>query len=47
MNEQYTAPDLKLVGEAKDVVFGNGFIGVDIWDEFMITDFEFQLDSKA
>lgn len=47
MDEQYTAPELKLVGEAKDVVFGNGFLGVDFWNEVLSTDFEFQMDSKV
>jgi hypothetical protein len=44
MNEQYVAPELKLVGDTRDVVLGSGNFGADVWGEVLIPDFEFQQD---
>ena len=44
MQEQYIAPELKLVGETDEVVLGLNAIGIDIRDEFMVQDMEFETD---
>lgn len=44
MNDQYTAPDLKLVGDAHDVVLGSLGFGNDIFGEFLVYGMEFADD---
>jgi hypothetical protein len=47
MNDQYTAPDLKLVGDAHDVVLGSLGVGNDIWGEILVPGMEFADDQIA
>jgi len=42
--EQYTAPELKLVGQASDVVMGMTDIGSDYAGEIYIPSMDFQAD---
>jgi hypothetical protein len=42
--EQYATPELTLVGETSDVVFGLGGVGADYLGELEIPDFEFLAD---
>lgn len=44
MHEQYTSPELTLVGNAEAVVFGSLGVGDDIWDQYQTTESEFQAD---
>ena len=44
MQEPYVAPELKLVGEASDVVLGFGAVGADLGGEALSQDMEFQAD---
>lgn len=44
MTKQYTAPDLKLVGDAQNVVLGSLGIGVDLRGEFQGFSMEFATD---
>ena len=43
-SEQYVAPELKLVGETKDVVFGLSGVGVDYANEIYIPEMDFAAD---
>lgn len=40
--EQYVAPELKLVGETNDVVLGGLGAGGDIWGMYWIPGMEFE-----
>jgi len=40
--EQYVAPELKLVGETDDVVLGGVGSGGDIWGMYLYVDMEFE-----
>ena len=42
--DQYVVPELKLVGQAADVVFGAGLLGDDYGGEIFIPDMEFAAD---
>jgi len=42
--EQYAAPELKLVGEADEVVLGGLGIGYDIWGQYGYAEMEFEAD---
>jgi len=42
--EQYTAPELKLVGKTNDVVFGLPGIGGDYAGEIYIPEMDFETD---
>jgi hypothetical protein len=44
MQEQYTAPQLKLVGNAHEVILGSMFVGVDFLSEILVSDMEFAED---
>jgi len=44
MRKEYTAPELKTVGQADQVVLGSFVTGVDILNEFLVGDSEFQPD---
>jgi hypothetical protein len=44
MQKKYEAPNLKLVGEAGEVVMGSGGSGFDAPQQFPL-DFEFEQDS--
>ena len=44
MNEQYIAPELKLVGQTDEVVLGLGGVGPDVWGEEYIPEMEFLPD---
>jgi hypothetical protein len=44
MQRAYVAPELKTVGEADDVVLGNGGAGPDAWGEDAWDDMEFESD---
>jgi hypothetical protein len=44
MQEQYVAPELKLVGNAADVVLGSTGAGGDYMAEAIIEDMEFEAD---
>ena len=44
MHEQYNAPELKLVGEAHDVVLGSLGVGGDIRGEVLVQEMEFVTD---
>jgi len=46
METQYTAPELKLVGSAEAVVFGSLATGVDLGDQFLSSDSEFEADQE-
>ena len=47
MQEQYTSPELKLVGKADEVVFGSLVAGTDIGDQYLAHDSEFQADQEV
>jgi hypothetical protein len=42
--DQYVVPELKLVGNAEDVVFGLGGFGGDFAGELLVPDMEFAAD---
>jgi len=42
--DQYVVPELKLVGQTSDVVFGSSGIGLDFGGEVLIPDMEFAAD---
>jgi hypothetical protein len=42
--DQYVVPELKLVGQTADVVFGAGGFGEDFASEILIPDMEFAAD---
>jgi hypothetical protein len=42
--DQYIVPELTLVGQTADVVFGQGGIGGDFAGEMIILDMEFAAD---
>ena len=44
MQEQYIAPEIKLVGQTDQVVLGLGAAGPDVWGEIWIQDMEFLPD---
>lgn len=44
MHEQYTAPQLKLVGNAHEVILGTIYVGDDFLSEILVTDMEFAED---
>lgn len=44
MQEQYIAPELRLVGQTDEVVLGLGGVGSDAWGEISIPDMEFLPD---
>jgi hypothetical protein len=44
MQEQYTAPQLKLVGNAHEVILGSLFVGDDFLSQILVTDMEFAED---
>ncbi len=44
MQEKYTAPELKLVGPAEEVILGSTGVGNDIAGQIQIPDLEFQED---
>jgi hypothetical protein len=44
MQEQYTAPQLKLVGNANEVILGTMNAGVDFLDQILVMDMEFAED---
>jgi hypothetical protein len=44
MKEQYAAPDLKLVGDAHDVVLGSLGVGNDMWGQVLAFSMEFADD---
>lgn len=44
MQEQYTAPQLKLVGNASEVILGVIHVGDDFLSEILVTDMEFAED---
>jgi hypothetical protein len=46
MQEQYVAPELKLVGETNEVVLGAMRIGGDLYSELMSDDMEFETDGS-
>lgn len=45
--ERYTAPELKLVGDAQDVVLGFFGVGNDLWGEVEANQAEFASDPAA
>ena len=44
MQEPYIAPELKLAGEADEVVLGSGRVGSDFFGEYAELSPEFQAD---
>ena len=44
MQDQYTAPELRFVDEAENVVLGGGAVGPDIFGEQFYSAMEFQTD---
>jgi len=44
MTEQYTAPDLKLVGDAQKVILGSFGFGGDLYGEVLGFSMEFATD---
>jgi hypothetical protein len=42
--EQYTAPELKVVGNAEEVILGSGGVGNDIRGEILVAELEFEAD---
>lgn len=44
MQEQYTAPQLKLVGNASEVILGTLHVGDDIVNQILVPDMEFAED---
>ena len=44
MQEQYTAPQLKLVGNASEVILGSLSVGDDFLSQILILDMEFAED---
>jgi hypothetical protein len=45
MDKEYTAPEVKLVGNVHDVVLGSLGVGTDIRDEVLPIQMEFAEDS--
>ena len=46
MQKQYVAPELKLAGEAENVILGGGWVGSDMFGEEMYLDAEFAPDGE-
>jgi hypothetical protein len=46
MTEQYLVPELTLVGETNDVVFGSLRVGTDSSGQKMPSEMEFEADDK-
>ena len=46
MQKEYVAPELKLAGEAENVILGGGFVGCDMFGEEMYLDVEFAPDGE-
>ena len=44
MEEIYVAPELKLVGEANEVILGLAAVGTDIDNQAQLLDMEFESD---
>lgn len=44
MKEQYEAPELKLVGDASDVVLGALGVGADFAGQVLVQEMEFEAD---
>jgi hypothetical protein len=47
MKKHYVAPELRAIGEAEDVVLGNGGAGSDMFYEDLWADMEFADDSET
>ena len=46
MQKEYVAPELKLAGEAENVILGGGFVGCDMFGEENYLDAEFAADGE-
>jgi hypothetical protein len=46
MQKEYVAPELKLAGEAENVILGGGFVGCDMFGEEAYLDMEFAADGE-
>jgi len=46
MRKEYNAPELKTVGQADQVVLGSLAGGIDLRDEYLIQESEFQTDQE-
>jgi hypothetical protein len=46
MQKEYVAPELKLAGEAENVILGGGFVGCDMFGEENYLDVEFAVDGE-
>ena len=46
MQKKYEAPELKLAGDAENVILGGGGVGADMFNEDTWSDMEFETDEE-
>ncbi|HLJ44370.1 MAG TPA: hypothetical protein VKU01_00095 [Bryobacteraceae bacterium] len=44
MQNEYTVPELRYIGDACDVIRGAGLAGIEIDNQVMVDDMEFEAD---
>jgi len=47
MQQEYIAPELKLVGETHEVVLGSLRVGIDFDSQMVYTEMEFETDDNS